>query len=168
MKVRQQANERFQQLKELPHFRTNAAIYLGLVALGRLRKIDDLRDIAPDPVDFFNHNGNVLSSVTAALIVSTAVHMRTEGNKSYLKTKILSASLASGAIINALVETRTGLGLPMVECMFDNCEPTADPIDYAYGMVGAAGGGVMAISMSKRKANPPDDRAPFSTHESNS
>lgn len=140
------------QAKELPNIGTNLSLYLGMVALGRVRKIDGMRDLAPEPWDFFDHNGNVLSSVTAALAVSLKVRLaerRADSVKPvrFRRSKVMGAALASGIAVNALVETRTGLSLPFVACLSDNCISTPDPIDYAYGVAGAGIGGGMALSM---------------------
>lgn len=143
MKSHNKALELLRKIEQLPHIRTNLAIYLGCVALGRVRKIDGTREVAPEPLDFFMHNGNILSSMTTAISVCaiTALSRKTEKGR---KAKLMGLALVSGAAVNALVETRTGLSLPIVPTMF--ADSTPDPIDFVYGMIGAAAGGTMVVS----------------------
>lgn len=138
------------EVKSLPNVKINSAILLGLTALGRIRKIDASRGHGPDMLDFFNHNGNVLSSLTAAMAASATVawaERRKNKPDNFLRTKMVAGALATGAVVNALVETKTGLKVPLVECLSDNCQSVPDSIDFAYGMAGAASGGAMAVSM---------------------
>lgn len=138
-------------VKTIPRIRQNLFLYGSLVALGRVRTIDGTRNIVPEPFDFFNHNGNILSSTTVALcagfVATKAANAKTGSPIPQNKRRsiIIAAALSSGAFINALVETRTGLSMPLIEHFFGNSTP--DPIDYAYGMAGSAIGCGMIISM---------------------
>ncbi len=152
----------FEKLRNIPNISKNVYFYMGLVALGRVRKIDGTRGLLPEPYDFFNHNGNILSSVTTAIAASLAV--RLGSSERLRRTKTMSAAILGGVAVNALVETRTGLSLPIVPEMFRNSSP--DPIDFGYGMFGALiGGGMVLASEPAKEAQENPESSPLETDD---
>lgn len=165
------SRELWSRVASLPNIKKNVAIWAGLCVLGRARHIDGIREIGPAPLDFFNHSGNILSSMNVALAASAAVYLHSRSNEDIgrggLRRRMIVASVASGLMVNAVVETKFGLGLPVVTNMFgaeqglENTpvmgtaftESTPDPVDFAYGVVAAAAGGVMAGSVLPEKTS---------------
>lgn len=103
------------------------------------------RNSLPEPIDVFDHSGNVNISlqagVMAGLIAGNTYSRRTgrkNGEVSTGRTRkaMALAGLVTGVVINGLAETKVG----MKQIDWEN---VADPIDAAYGITSAVAGAAL-------------------------
>lgn len=125
-----------------------AAIVTVAAASLIIRESEGARDIGPEPLDVFNHVGNVATSVSVGycgamvtgVIAAEYANMRNEKGEetttSSIRKKMVAGGLAAGIIVNGLVETKTGISLI-------GWENTPDPVDFAYGVSGAVIGSLV-------------------------
>lgn len=125
-----------------------AAIVTVAAASLIIRESEGARDIGPEPLDVFNHVGNVgisvsvgyCGSMVAGAVAVEHANMRSRKGEdtatSSICKKMVAGGIAAGIIVNGLVETKTGISLI-------GWENTPDPVDFAYGVGGAAIGGLI-------------------------
>lgn len=93
-----------------------------------------LRNVLPEPVDYFDHVGNFAFSWYAAARVVRAsarvLHARMPSvDPEQIRKRAVSVAVATGVLLNAIVESK--IGAPLL---------TSDPVDFAYGVGGAVFG----------------------------
>ncbi len=102
----------------------------------------NFRDILPEPFDIFDHVSNLVVSITiayyATILIAKLIHL-TGVNRSLGLLIAKSAAFILMITMNVLFETRGGLSLV-------GSSTTADTIDLAHGVLGAAiGVGVVYV-----------------------
>jgi len=99
-----------------------------------------LRNLLPEPFDWFNHAGNFSVSTNTALastyISALALSKTTEQSPSTVRRAAVAVGVTAVAVINSLAETRWGLNIT-------GSSATPDYVDLAYGV----GAGAFATSL---------------------
>ncbi len=111
---------------------------------------DSLRDL-PQPLDIGNYMGNFVVSVPiGALFSGVGVPNIMDRSRFFsdhpnrMRAGLITAAVAAGLAINALVETKTGINTGIAQFLYEHGpgarELVQDNIDLASGVAGAAAG----------------------------
>ncbi len=105
-----------------------------------------IRNILPEPFDWFNHAGNFVNSIWAGVagtLIAGAILEHREGTEAKKATRIMWAVGATAALgINLVSETRLGMSL----ITSNKSDYTPDIIDAVYGIgAGCFGASIPAL-----------------------
>lgn len=140
--------------RAIGHIRTNVAWSLlwadTIVAEEFVYRSDILpeRGSLPDVIDVQDHIGNIPESTFLGGIgaLATCAVLRLSAAPPTVQKVALGAAFTVGVIANVIAETKFGQQLVnLADIGGTGYTPNQDPLDFAYGMVGAVAGGALLV-----------------------
>jgi hypothetical protein len=106
------------------------------------------RDIAPEPIDYFDHAGNVTYGVAAGAITAAATlvgnSIRGEENVSTVRRRAVMAAFCVGVALNTIGETKLGTSI-FVNGMEN------EVTDFAYGVAATTAAAAATIGTGEKE-----------------